>query len=175
MRLIDADEIERILNNAIQIQEGMSKEMGIEKDEFVQGELKGYRDILNGIKEQPTVKTRKELAKDAVVTDDPQTNIEVMMNLSYGGEDGQVWIRGGGEDGEDCTLVEMCRRMCKKCDQYEENPMEYADPEDFGAIGDLFMDCSMDSCPVGHTYFIAIQAAELRNRLRQYEEGTSDE
>ena len=63
MRLIDADEIERILNNAIQIQKDMSKEMGIEKDDFVQGELKAYKDILNGIKEQPTVKTRRLLPR----------------------------------------------------------------------------------------------------------------
>ncbi len=175
MRLIDADEIERILNNAIQIQEGVSKEMGIEKDDFVQGELKGYRDILNGIKEQPTVKTRKELAKDAVVTDDPQTNIEVMMNLSYSGDDGQVWIRGGGEDGEDCTLIDFTNRMCASHDCLFDITPNEIDEEGIYNTGDLLLGCSMSGCPIGTAYFIAIQAAELRSRLRQYEEGTADE
>ena len=55
MRLIDADALEEILKNAITIQEGMAVALGIEKDEGVQMELKAYRDILNGIQEQPTI------------------------------------------------------------------------------------------------------------------------
>lgn len=55
MRLIDADALEKILTDAIMIQEGMAVALGIEKDEGVQMELKAYRDILNGVKEQPTI------------------------------------------------------------------------------------------------------------------------
>lgn len=55
MRLIDGDEIEEILMGAISIQEKVAAVLGLEKDEFAQGELKAYRDILKGVKEQPTV------------------------------------------------------------------------------------------------------------------------
>lgn len=55
MRLIDADALERVLTDAITIQEGMAVALGIEKDEGVQMEMKAYRDILNGVKEQPTI------------------------------------------------------------------------------------------------------------------------
>lgn len=55
MRLIDADALEKILTDAITIQEGMAAALGIENDEGVQMELKAYRDILNGVKEQPTI------------------------------------------------------------------------------------------------------------------------
>ena len=55
MRLIDADALEKILTDAITIQEKVSVVLGIEKDEGVQMELKAYRDILNGVKEQPTI------------------------------------------------------------------------------------------------------------------------
>jgi len=55
MRLIDADVLEAILENAISIQEEMSEALGIKDDEGVQMELKAYRDVLNGVKEQPTI------------------------------------------------------------------------------------------------------------------------
>ena len=55
MRLIDADALERVLTDAITIQEGMAVALGIEKDEGAQMEMKAYRDILNGVKEQPTI------------------------------------------------------------------------------------------------------------------------
>ncbi len=56
MRLIDADALEKILTDAITIQEGMAKALGIENDEGVQMELKAYRDILQGVKDQPTIR-----------------------------------------------------------------------------------------------------------------------
>ena len=55
MRLIDADALEKIMTDAIMIQEKIAVELEIEKDEGVQMELKAYRDILNGVKEQPTI------------------------------------------------------------------------------------------------------------------------
>ena len=55
MRLIDGDAIEEILMGAISMQEKVASALGLEKEELVQGELKAYRDILEGVKEQPTV------------------------------------------------------------------------------------------------------------------------
>ena len=60
MRLIDADALEKILTDAITIQEGMAAALGIENDEGVQMELKAYRDILQGVKDQPTIKVVKQ-------------------------------------------------------------------------------------------------------------------
>lgn len=106
-----------------------------------------------------------------IITDDPQTNTEVMFNLAYV-KDKEVWIRGGGADGEDCTLIEFQKRLCKnrdecnyECADFDELPWDSVEN-----IGDILMDCSMDGCPQGTAYFIAIQAAELRERLRKYEE-----
>ena len=56
MRLIDADVLEKELEQAIMLQETMAKTLGIDDDEAVQAELKAYKDILDGVKEQPTTK-----------------------------------------------------------------------------------------------------------------------
>ena len=108
---------------------------------------------------------------DRLVTDNPQNNMEVMMNLAFV-KDKEVWIRGGDEKGEDCTLIKFAERMC----QYSNGCCHYVHgfPSDIvgtniDAIGDVYMDCSVSGCPIGTAYFIAIQAAELRERLRMYE------
>jgi len=106
-----------------------------------------------------------------LVTDDPQDNVEVMLNLAYV-KDKEVWIRGGGADGEDCTLIDFSRQMCMKnheC-QFDDGFPADLGKNDFDQIGDVFLECSMCGCPIGTMYFIAIQAAELRERLRKYEE-----
>lgn len=103
-----------------------------------------------------------------IITDDPQTNTEVMFNLAYV-KDKEVWIHGAGEDQKDCSLVDFTKNMCSRnhlCSVNSE--MEACD--DLDALCDWYMDCSMSGCPIGTAYFIAIQAAELRERLRQYED-----
>lgn len=60
MRPIDADALEKILSDAITIQEGMAAVLGIENDEGVQMELKAYRDILQGVKDQPTIRMENQ-------------------------------------------------------------------------------------------------------------------
>lgn len=102
-----------------------------------------------------------------LVTDDPQNNMEVMMNLAFV-KDKEVWIRGGSEEGEDCTLVDFSKQLCMKnheCQFDDGFPPDIA-KDDFDQLCDLFMECSMCGCPIGTMYFIAIQAAELRERLR---------
>lgn len=104
-----------------------------------------------------------------LVTDTPADNGEMMLNLIFV-KDKEVWVRYGSEAGEDCTLVEFCRRLCTACGtcSYEEVPYQTGD--DLDDIGDILMDCSSDGCPVGTMYFAMIQAAELRERLRMYED-----
>lgn len=53
MRLIDAEKLEHELKIAIAIEEGMIEVLG--KTEFLEGEIKAYKDILNGLKNEPTV------------------------------------------------------------------------------------------------------------------------
>ena len=55
MRLIDADKFEAILSSAITIQKSTAIFLSVEEDEFVQMEMKAYRDIYNGIKKEPTI------------------------------------------------------------------------------------------------------------------------
>ena len=54
MRLIDADVLENQLEEAISLQGIMALALGTD-DESIQAEMKAYRDILNGVKEQPTI------------------------------------------------------------------------------------------------------------------------
>lgn len=55
MRLIDADALEKEIENAIALQKVMAETLEIEDDESVNAELKAYADILEGVKEQPTI------------------------------------------------------------------------------------------------------------------------
>ena len=53
MRLIDADVLEKRLEEAISLQGIMSLALGM--DDEIETEIKAYKDILNGVKEQPTI------------------------------------------------------------------------------------------------------------------------
>ena len=53
MRLIDADVLEKQLEEAISLQEIMALALGT--DDEIEAEIKAYKDILNGVKEQPTI------------------------------------------------------------------------------------------------------------------------
>lgn len=55
MRLIDADVLEKEIENAIALQKVMAETLEIEDDESVKAELKAYEDILDGVKEQSTI------------------------------------------------------------------------------------------------------------------------
>ena len=55
MRAIDADALVEKLNLAISMMSGMMKMLNAEDDEGFQMELKAYRDIRDGIKEEPTI------------------------------------------------------------------------------------------------------------------------
>ena len=54
MRLIDADVLENQLEEALSLQGIMALALGTDDDE-IKAEIKAYNDILNGVKEQPTI------------------------------------------------------------------------------------------------------------------------
>lgn len=96
MRLIDADALEGLLSNAIQIQETMAKQLGIEDDDGVQMELKAYRDILNGVKEQPTIEQ-----------DDAQYEIEERKNICRVLFN-RCFTMYGGQMCQFCNMTDRC-------------------------------------------------------------------
>ena len=108
-----------------------------------------------------------------LVTDNPQNNTENMLNLAFV-KDREVWIRHGSKDGEnDCTLADFVKRMCVGygktfggCLYDMSVPGSF---DDLDVVSDMLTGCSIQGCPVGTTYFAMIQAAELRERLRMYE------
>ena len=53
MRLIDADVLENQLEAAISLQGIMAIALGT--DDVIEAEIKAYKDILNGVKEQQTI------------------------------------------------------------------------------------------------------------------------
>ena len=55
MRLINAENLEKTLEAAITMMEKMASAIGAEDDEGIQMELKAYKDILGGIKEEAPV------------------------------------------------------------------------------------------------------------------------
>ena len=64
MRAIDADALERILSNAIGMMELVAQDFDMEDDKEFQMEIKAYTDILNGVKEQPTIEPALIRCKD---------------------------------------------------------------------------------------------------------------
>ena len=60
VRLINAEQLEQVLTSAINMMAGMAAAIGAEEDEGIQMELKAYKDILDGVKEQETVKAIPE-------------------------------------------------------------------------------------------------------------------
>ena len=55
MKLINADELKSTLLMSINMMEVAMKEFNLEDNEGLQGELKAYEDILNGVKEMETL------------------------------------------------------------------------------------------------------------------------
>ena len=59
-RLIDADVLIEILTTAIRNMKGMAKFLGAEDDPEIKMEIKAYTDILEGVKEQPTIEPERK-------------------------------------------------------------------------------------------------------------------
>jgi hypothetical protein len=92
--------------------------------------------------------------------DDPKGMTEGLLNRAYV-KDGQVYLRGLEDHGkEDVSLVDYCASQC----------LETCDIKNFEASVEEFgeqLDCD---CPTALLYFTAIGAAELRERLKDYED-----
>lgn len=89
----------------------------------------------------------------------PQGMYESLHNTAFVRER-EVYLRGVGANGEDISLCHYCATQCK-----ERCGTEIADvsADEFGE----FMDCE---CPVSLLYFIAVGAAEMREKLMRFED-----
>lgn len=96
---------------------------------------------------------------DRLTTDNPQRNIEVLLNYAYA-ENGRVKLRsaGGEEDVDLCEYIEQQRRELDfGCGVDASDVMD----------GACMLECD---CPLAVLNVVAIQAAELRGKLACYED-----
>lgn len=94
-----------------------------------------------------------------LTTDNPQSNFECMMNYAYD-KDGRVTLRYGAGK-QDIDLCEYMAIVAKsQCESFT------ADDFMEGAC----LECDCCECPYGILYTVAVQAAELRVRLKEYED-----
>lgn len=92
-----------------------------------------------------------------LTTDTPKGNYQMLHNCTVVKEH-EVYLRDWNGEG-DISLVNFCKAECKrKCDTNIE-----AGAEEFGE----YMDCD---CFVAHFYHTAVGHAELRERLKAYED-----
>lgn len=91
-----------------------------------------------------------------LTTDNPQNNLEELMNLAYG-EDRKAMIRWHGETDEPTDLCEYASKCCqeKGCNKTAHEILENG------------LHCD---CPIATMYILGIAAAELRGRLKMYED-----
>ena len=115
MRLIDAEKLEKELRIAIAMMQGMALVLG--KDEFAEGEIKAYKDILHGLKDEPTVEQEvqdmaKGLTKGDVFVICPFCKQKVFI-------DGTIGEAVTGKC-ENCGIeLKMTMRRLTKAEKYE--------------------------------------------------------
>lgn len=92
--------------------------------------------------------------KERLTTDNPITNTGTMLNLAYA-KDGNVYLRYGVDDINLCDFVSDLA-IKKGCNNTSKEIMEGA--------------CLECECEVNLLYCLGVQAAELRERLKYYED-----
>lgn len=96
---------------------------------------------------------------DRLTTDTPSSMTETLMNLAYA-QDGWVHIRG-----METSFLQYIENQCRRhgCDLSEMSEHE---------LCETICDCAFSNheCPVFLLHSVATQAAELRAKLKQYED-----
>jgi len=95
-----------------------------------------------------------------LTTNNPETTMENILNMVFV-KNNEVYLRDLGENSEDISLVDYCKKECKAiCNSNYSN--DY-DSETFGEL----MDCD---CTVSVFYVVCVGFAEVRRRLMKYED-----
>lgn len=106
------------------------------------------------------VELPNDFPKGRLTVDKPLGNFDALMNYAYA-KDGNVLIRYANNQ----ENIDLCDYIAHhaKCD-CAINAQEVLD----GAC----LECDDFYCPLGRAYFASVQAAELRERLKMYEDLT---
>ena len=104
------------------------------------------------------VELPNDFPKGRLTTDNPLGNFDALMNYAYV-KDGNVLIRYANNQ-ENMDLCDYIAHHAK-CD-CAINAQEVLDGACF--------ECDDFYCPLGRAYFASVQAAELRGRLKMYED-----
>lgn len=99
-----------------------------------------------------------DFPKGRLTTDNPLGNFDALMNYAYA-KDGNVLIRYANNQ-ENMDLCDYIAHHAK-C-ECAINAQEVLDGACF--------ECDDFYCPLGRAYFASVQAAELRERLKMYED-----
>lgn len=98
---------------------------------------------------------------DRLTTDNPQNNLEIALNFAYA-KDKKVYLRNIGDYGKDVELG----------DYIAQNNMGICDFTQSDILNGSCVDCCIEGtdCPFSFLFIVATQAAELRERLKEYED-----
>lgn len=96
-----------------------------------------------------------------LTTDKPTNNTQTMLNYAYA-KDGRVILRyGNGEEDIDLCDYIALEAADKCCRPTADEVMDGA--------------CMECDCPLAILYVVSIQAAELRERLKEYEDAEDEQ
>ena len=104
-----------------------------------------------------------------LTTDNPMSTLETCLNLCFA-KDGEAWVRGYGEKGADITLNDLTRIIIERfgldispgIEPYDDLPQNMYESLEDGLT-------SMEGI-TALMYCFSWVAAELRERLKQYED-----
>jgi len=95
---------------------------------------------------------------ERLTTDKPQSNKDFLLNFVFV-KDGEVYLHGMGDDGEEIRLCDYIALRATSEKGCERTPQDILD----GA-------CNECNCELAALNIAAIQAAELRQRLADFED-----
>lgn len=95
---------------------------------------------------------------ERLTTDKPQNNKDFLLNFAFV-KDGEVYLRGMGDDGEEIRLCDYIAIRATSEKGCERTPQDILD----GA-------CNECHCELAALNIVAVQAVELRNRLAELED-----
>ena len=98
-----------------------------------------------------------DFPKNRLTTDKPSGNYGMLLNYSYV-KDGNVLLRYANSQ----KNVDLCDYISFQADDCYISPRDVLD----GAC----LECDDFYCPIGRAYIASVQAAELRERLKLYED-----
>lgn len=96
-----------------------------------------------------------------LVTDNPKSNFETMLNMVYNKDEWQH-IRHGEEG---MSTVDFCTMLC-----FERDCLQHPESLTVEAKDALLQECAFDNCPIATIYAALSGFGHVRDRLRMYED-----